>query len=56
MVSACVKNSLRFSYVLWAGTPTLKNIKQVLGLHKHLTGAVKSNVEVALSLADNESR
>ncbi len=56
MVSVCVKNSLRFSYVLCDSWYTnADNIKQVLGLNKHLIGAVKSNLEVALSLADKKA-
>lgn len=56
MVSACVKNSLRFSYVLCDSWYTnAENIKQVLGLKKHLIGAVKSNLEVALSLQDKKA-
>jgi len=56
MVSVCVKNNLRFTYVLCDSWYTnSENIKHVLGLHKHLIGAVKSNLEVALSLADKKA-
>jgi hypothetical protein len=56
MVSAGVKNCLRFTYVLCdSWYPHADNIKQVLGLKKHLIGAVKSNLEVALSLADKKA-
>jgi hypothetical protein len=56
MVNACVKNSLRFTYVLCDSWYTnAENIKHVLGLQKHLLGAVKSNLEVALSLADKKA-
>lgn len=56
MVSACVQNSLRFSYVLCDSWYTnAENIKHVLGLKKHLIGAVKSNLEVALSLQDKKA-
>lgn len=56
MVSVCVKNSLRFSYVLCDSWYTnVDNIKQVLGLKKHLIGAVKFNLEVALSLKDKKA-
>jgi len=56
MVSACVKNSLRFRYVLCDSWYTnSENIKHVLGLKKHLIGAVKSNLEVALSLSDKKA-
>jgi len=56
MVSACVKNSLHFSYVLCDSWYTnSENIKHVLGLKKHLIGAVKSNLEVALSLQDKKA-
>jgi hypothetical protein len=56
MVSACVRNSLRFTYVLCDSWYTnSENIKHVLGLKKHLIGAVKSNLEVALSLQDKKA-
>ena len=56
MVSVCIKNSLRFAYVLCDSWYTnSENIKHVLGLNKHLIGAVKSNLEVALSLADKKA-
>jgi hypothetical protein len=56
MVSVCVKNSLPFSYVLCDSWYTnADNIKQVLGFRKHLIGAVKSNLEVALSLPDKKA-
>lgn len=56
MVSVCVKNVLRFSYVLCDSWYTnSENIKHVLGLNKHVIGAVKSNLEVALSLADKKA-
>jgi DDE superfamily endonuclease len=56
MVSVCVDNTLRFSYVLCDSWYTnAENIKHVLGLKKHLIGAVKSNLEVALSLADKKA-
>ena len=56
MVKVCVKNSLRFTYVLcdcWYTNS--ENIKHVLELQKHLIGAVKSNLEVALSLSDKKA-
>lgn len=56
MVSVSVKNALCFSYVLCDSWYTnSENIKHVLGLKKHLIGAVKSNLEVALSLADKKA-
>ncbi len=56
MLTVCVQNSLRFSYVLCDSWYTnSENIKHVLGLKKHLIGAVKSNLEVALSLADKKA-
>jgi len=56
MVSACVQNSLRFTYVLCDSWYTnADNIKHVSGLKKHLIGAVKSNLEVALSLQDKKA-
>ena len=56
LVSVCVKNALPFTYVLCDSWYTNSdNIKQVLGLKKHLIGAVKSNLEVALSLADKKT-
>jgi len=56
MVSVCVQNALCFSYVLCDSWYTnSENIKHVLGLRKHLIGAVKSNLEVALSLADKKA-
>lgn len=56
MVSACVSNSLRFTYVLCDSWYTnAENIKHVLGLKKQLIGAVKSNLEVALSLQDKKA-
>jgi hypothetical protein len=56
MVSVCVKNSLRFTYVLCDSWYTnSENIKHVLRLKKHLIGAVKSNLEVALSLTDKKA-
>lgn len=56
MVPACVGNSLRFGYVLRGSWYTnSQNIKHVLGHEKHLIGAVKSNLEVALSLSDKKA-
>ncbi len=56
LVSGCVQNALRFTYVLCDSWYTnSENIKHVLGLQKHLIGAVKSNIEVALSLADKQA-
>jgi len=56
IVSVCVQNSLRFNYVLCDSWYTnSENIKHVLGLKKHLIGAVKSNLEVALSLQDKKA-
>ena len=56
MVSICVQNSLRFRYVLCDSWYTnSENIKHVLKLKKHLIGAVKSNMEVALSLSDKKA-
>lgn len=56
MVSVCVKNSLRFGCVLCDSWYTnSENIKHVLGLKKHLIGALKSNLEVALSLSDKKA-
>jgi hypothetical protein len=51
-VSVWVQNALRFRFVLCDSWYTnSENIKHVLGLKKHLIGAVNSNLEVALSLA-----
>ena len=56
MVSVCISNSLRFTYVLYDSWYTnANNIKQVLGLRKHLIGAIKSNLEVALSMPDKKA-
>ena len=56
MVSVCCQNALRFTYVLCDSWYTnSENIKHVLGLKKHLIGAVKSNLEVALSLQDKKA-
>lgn len=56
LVKVCVKNSLRFTYVLCDSWYTnSENIKQVLAVKKHLIGAVKSNLEVALSLPDKKA-
>ena len=56
MVTVWVKNALRFRYVLCDSWYTnSENIKHVLGLNKHLIGAVKSNSEVALSLQDKKA-
>ncbi len=56
MISVCGKNALRFRYVLCDSWYTnSENIKHVLGLQKHLIGAVKSNLEVALSLPDKKA-
>jgi hypothetical protein len=56
MVRVCVQNTLRFTYVLCDSWYTnSENIKHVRGLQKHLIGAVKSNLEVALSLADKKA-
>ena len=56
MFKVCFQNSLRFTYVLCDSWYTnSENIKQVLALKKHLIGAVKSNVEVALSLPDKKA-
>ncbi len=53
LVEAAVKNQVKFNYVLcdsWYSNA--QNIEQVLALKKHLIGAVKTNLEVALSKAD----
>lgn len=56
MVSACVGNKLRFRYVLCDSWYTNSgNISHVLGHEKHLIGAVKSNLEVALSLSGKKA-
>lgn len=56
LVSVCVQNALCLNYVLCDSWYTnSENIKHVLGLKKHLIGAVKSNLEVALSLADKKA-
>jgi hypothetical protein len=56
LVSVCATNALRFRYVLCDSWYTnSENIKHVLGLKKHLIGAVKSNLEVALSLTDKKA-
>ena len=56
MVTIGVQNRLRFSYVLCDSWYTnSENIKHVLKLKKHMIGAVKSNMEVALSLKDKKA-
>ena len=56
LVSTCAGNALRFKYVLCDSWYTnSENIKHVLGLKKHLIGAVKSNLEVALPLSDKKA-
>jgi len=56
MVSVSAHNQLRFGYVLCDSWYTnSENIKHVLSLKKHLIGAVKSNMEVALSLTDKKA-
>lgn len=56
MVSVCVKNVLPFRYVLCDSWYTnTDNIAHVLKHKKHLIGAVKSNLEVALSRADKNA-
>lgn len=56
MASACASNNLRLRYVLCDSWYTnSENIKHVLGLKKHLIGAVKSNMEVAFSLQDKKA-
>ena len=56
MLSVCCANALRFKYVLCDSWYTnSENIRHVLGLEKHLIGAVKSNLEVALSLPDKKA-
>lgn len=56
MLTVCAQNQLRFSYVLCDSWYTnSENIKHVLSLKKHLIGAVKSNLEVALSLQDKKA-
>jgi hypothetical protein len=56
LVSVCATNALRFRYVLCDSWYTnSENIKHVLGLKKPLIGAVKSNLEVALSLTDKKA-
>ena len=56
MVTVSARNQLRFKYVLCDSWYTnSENINHVLGLKKHLTGAVKSNMEVALSLQDKKA-
>ncbi len=56
MLRVCVQNALRFGYVLCDSWYTnAENIKQVLGLKKHLIGAVMSNLEVAVCLQDKKA-
>jgi hypothetical protein len=56
MITGCVQNSLRFTYVLCDSWYTnSENIKHVLELNTHLIGAVKSNLKVALSLPDKKA-
>jgi len=56
LVTTAHHNQLLFKYVLcdsWYSNAD--NIKHVLSLKKHLVGAVKSNLEVALSKADKRA-
>lgn len=56
MVGVSVHNKLRFHYVLCDSWYTnSENIKHVLKLKKQLIGAVKSNMEVAVSLQDKKA-
>ena len=56
MFTACIRNQLRFEYLLCDSWYTnAENIKHVLAAGKHLIGAVKSNLEVALSLPDKKA-
>lgn len=56
MVSASVRNGLRFGYVLCDSWYTnAENIAHVLKAKKQLVGAVKSNLLVALSLEDKKA-
>ncbi len=56
MFTTCIRNQLRFSYVLCDSWYTnAENIKHILAADKHLIGAVKSNLEVALSLEDKKA-
>lgn len=56
MFTACLRNQLPFSYVLCDSWYTnAENIRHVLGAGKHLIGAVKTNLEVALSLEEKKA-
>ena len=56
MFTACIGNQLRFDYILCDSWYTnAENIKHVRAAGKHLIGAVKSNLEVALSLEDKKA-
>ena len=56
MFTACMGNQLQFSYVLCDSWYTnAENLNHILAAGKHLIGAVKSNLEVALSLQDKKA-
>jgi len=56
MIGEYGKNSLRVSYMLCDSWYTnAENIKHVFAVSKHLTGAVKSNLKLALSLANKKA-
>lgn len=56
MFTACIRNQLRFEYLLCDSWYTnAENIKHILAAGKHLIGAAKSNLEVALSLQDKKA-
>ncbi len=56
MFTICLRNQLAFTYVLCDSWYTnAENIKHILSANKHLIGAVKSNLEVAVSLPDKKA-
>ena len=56
MFTACMRNELSFNYVLCDSWYTnAENIRHVLAAGKHLIGAVKANMEVALSLEEKKA-
>jgi hypothetical protein len=56
LVTTAHLNQVLFKYILCDSCYTnADNIKHVLSLKKHLVGAVKSNLEVALSKADKQA-
>ncbi len=56
LFTLCLGNQLAFRYVLCDSWYTnAENIKHILSANKHLIGAVKSNLEVAVSLQDKKA-